>query len=280
MQGEMLELKSTEFEVDEEGIATIWLSRPKRMNAWTGRMHTEYRYLLSRAEQDQGVRGIVVTGRGKGFCVGGDSDALTGHIKKGGYDSGTSDEIEWPGYGVSDEFDALFAYHYGLSKPIVAAINGPVAGVGLALACFVDIRFAAPGIKLTTAHGKLNLPAEYGLSWVLPRLVGLGRANDLLLTSRVFYSEEALAMGLVNQLFDSVNIVQQARGYLHEMVRAVSPNSIKQTRWQIYKDLHRDAASSVEDSEKLLQEMMKEQDYQEGVQAFLDKRNPKWSSFN
>ena len=280
MQGEMLELKSTEFEVDEEGIATIWLSRPKRMNAWTGRMHTEYRYLLSRAEQDQGVRGIVVTGRGKGFCVGGDSDALTGHIKKGGYDSGTSDEIEWPGYGVSDEFDALFAYHYGLSKPIIAAINGPVAGVGLALACFVDIRFAAPGIKLTTAHGKLNLPAEYGLSWVLPRLVGLGRANDLLLTSRVFYSEEAVAMGLVNQLFDSVNIVQQARGYLHEMVRAVSPNSIKQTRWQIYKDLHRDAASSVEDSEKLLKEMMKEQDYQEGVQAFLDKRNPKWSSFN
>ena len=280
MQGEMLELKSTEFEVDEEGIATIWLSRPKRMNAWTGRMHTEYRYLLSRAEQDQGIRGIVVTGRGKGFCVGGDSDALTGHIKKGGYDSGTSDEIEWPGYGVSDDFDALFAYHYGLSKPIVAAINGPVAGVGLALACFVDIRFAAPGIKLTTAHGKLNLPAEYGLSWVLPRLVGLGRANDLLLTSRVFYSEEALTMGLVNQLFDSVNIVQQARGYLHEMVRAVSPNSIKQTRWQIYKDLHRDAASSVEDSEKLLKEMMKEQDYQEGVQAFLDKRNPKWSSFN
>ena len=280
MQGEMLELKSTEFEVDQEGIATIWLSRPKRMNAWTGRMHTEYRYLLSRAEQDQGVRGIVVTGRGKGFCVGGDSDALTGHIKKGGYDSGTSDEIEWPGYGVSDDFDALFAYHYGLSKPIVAAINGPVAGVGLALACFVDIRFAAPGIKLTTAHGKLNLPAEYGLSWVLPRLVGLGRANDLLLTSRVFYSEEAVAMGLVNQLFDSVNIVQQARGYLHEMVRAVSPNSIKQTRWQIYKDLHRDAASSVEDSEKLLKEMMKEQDYQEGVQAFLDKRNPKWSSFN
>ena len=221
-----------------------------------------------------------MTGRGKGFCVGGDSDALTGHIKKGGYDSGTSDEIEWPGYGVSDDFDALFAYHYGLSKPIVAAINGPVAGVGLALACFVDIRFAAPSIKLTTAHGKLNLPAEYGLSWVLPRLVGLGRANDLLLTSRVFYSEEALAMGLVNQLFDSVNIVQQARGYLHEMVCAVSPNSIKQTRWQIYKDLHRDAASSVEDSEKLLKEMMREQDYQEGVQAFLDKRNPKWSSFN
>ena len=280
MQGEMLELKSTEFEVDEEGIATIWLSRPKRMNAWTGRMHTEYRYLLSKAEQDKGVRGIVVTGRGKGFCVGGDSEALSGHIEKGGYDSGTNEEIEWPGYGVSDDFDALFAYHYGLSKPIVAAINGPVAGVGLALACFVDIRFAVPGIKLTTAHGKLNLPAEYGLSWVLPRLVGLGRANDLLLTSRAFYSEEALAMGLVNQLFDSVNIVQEARGYLHAMVRSVSPNSIKQTRWQVYKDLHRNAASSVEDSEKLLKEMMKEQDYQEGVQAFLGKRNPKWSSFN
>ena len=162
MQGEILELKSTEFEVDEEGIATIWLSRPKRMNAWTGRMHTEYRYLLSRAEQDQGIRGIVVTGRGKGFCVGGDSDALTGHIKKGVMTLGPVMKSSGPAMGLA--MILMHCSHTTMACPslIVAAINGPVAGVGLALACFVDIRFAAPGIKLTTAHGKLNLPAEYG----------------------------------------------------------------------------------------------------------------------
>jgi 1,4-dihydroxy-2-naphthoyl-CoA synthase len=95
-------------------------------------------------------------------------------------------------YGAA-EFDASFAYHFGLGKPVIAAINGPAAGVGLALACFADLRFAAAGAKLTTAHGKLNLPAEYGLSWLLPRMIGLTRANELLLSSRVFLAEEASA---------------------------------------------------------------------------------------
>ena len=163
-----------------------------------------------------------------------------------------------------------------MSKPIVAAINGPAAGVGLALACFADIRFSVPKVKLTTAHGKLNLPAEYGLSWLLPRLIGLGRANELLLTSRVFYSEEALSIGLINQIFDPEDLIDKTREYLHQMIRTVSPNSIKQTRRQIYKDLHRGVAVAVEDSEQLLEKMMQEKDYEEGVEAFLDKRKPDW----
>ena len=273
-----MDLKSTEFEIDSEGVATIWLSRPARMNAWTGRMHAEYRYLLNLVEENPKIRSAIVTGRGRGFCVGGDSEALKGHIDKGGYDSGIKAELDRPGYGVSSDFDAFFAYHYGLSKPIVAAINGPAAGVGLALACFADIRFSVPKVKLTTAHGKLNLPAEYGLSWLLPRLIGLGRANDLLLTSRVFYSEEALSIGLINQIFDPEDLIDKTREYLHQMIRTVSPNSIKQTRRQIYKDLHRGVAVAVEDSEQLLEKMMQEKDYEEGVKAFLDKRKPDWPS--
>ena len=93
-----LDLKSTEFEVDQKGIATIWLSRPERMNAWTGRMHAEYRYLLNKAEQNPKIRGVIVTGRGRGFCVGGDSQALQGHVEKGGYDSGIKKKLEMPGY--------------------------------------------------------------------------------------------------------------------------------------------------------------------------------------
>ena len=273
-----MELKNTEYSVDADGIATIWLNRQHRMNAWTGRLHTEYRYLLEQANLDKKVRVIIVTGRGKGFCVGGDSDALSGHSERGGYDSGTKADIARPGFGTSPEFDAAFAYHFGLDKPVIAALNGPAAGVGLALACFADLRFAVPGVKFTTAHGKLNLPAEYGLSWMLPKIMGLGRANDLLLTSRVFTSDEAQELGFVNQLFSAEELLPKCYDYARNLLRSVSPNSLRQTRWQIYRDLHRDVATSVADSEKLINEMAKEEDFREGVAALVEKRSPDWPS--
>ncbi len=272
-----MELKNTEYEV-HDGIATIWLNRPHRMNAWTGRLHTEYRHLLARANDDHKVQAIVVSGRGRGFCVGGDSDALQGHSARGGYDPGTAEDIARPGYGTAKEFDAAFAYHFGLQKVVVAAINGPAAGVGLALPCFADIRFAVPGVKFTTAHGKLNLPAEYGLSWMLPKIVGLGRANDLLLTSRVFTSDEAYQLGFVNALFEPESLMSETYAYVQNMISTVAPNSLRQTRWQIYRDLHRDVASSVIESETLLNQMMGEPDYAEGISAFVEKRAPDWPS--
>ena len=273
-----MELKNTEYEVDSQGVAIIWLNRPHRMNAWTGRLHTEYRHLLDKANRDRAVRAIIVTGRGKGFCVGGDSKALSGHVDRGGYDPGISADIAKPGYGTDEHFDASFAYHFGLDKPVIAAINGPAAGVGLALACFADLRFAVPGVKFTTAHGKLNLPAEYGLSWMLPKIVGLGRANDLLLTSRVFTSDEALSLGFVNQIFEPAELLDRTLEYAHQLIASVSPNSLRQTRWQIYRDLHRDVASAVIESERLIEDMAKEEDFKEGVAALVQKRPPDWPS--
>ena len=273
-----MELKNSEYEVDDHGVATIWLNRPHRMNAWTGKLHTEYRYLLQQANDDPKVRAIIVTGRGKGFCVGGDSQALSGHAARGEYSPGISADIAKPGYGTHPDFDASFAYHFGLGKPVIAAMNGPAAGVGLALACFADLRFAVPGVKFTTAHGKLNLPAEYGLSWMLPKIVGLGRANDLLLTSRVFTSDEALTLGFVNQIFEPESLMDQTREYAHQLVASVSPNSLRQTRWQIYKDLHRDVASAVIESERLIEDMAKEEDFKEGIAALMEKRPPNWPS--
>jgi enoyl-CoA hydratase/carnithine racemase len=273
-----MELKNTEYEVDSQGVAIIWLNRPHRMNAWTGRLHTEYRHLLERANSDTAVRAIVVTGRGRGFCVGGDSQALSGHADRGGYDPGISADIAKPGFGTDEHFDASFAYHFGLDKPVIAAMNGPAAGVGLALACFADLRFAVPGVKFTTAHGKLNLPAEYGLSWMLPKIVGLGRANDLLLTSRVFTSDEALTLGFVNQIFAPAELVARTVAYAHQLITSVSPNSLRQTRWQIYKDLHRDVASAVIESERLIEDMAKEEDFKEGIAALVEKRPPDWPS--
>lgn len=270
-----MELKVTEIEI-ADGVAVLRLNRPHRMNAWTGRMHTEYRWCLQQLDENPQVRVIVITGAGRGFCVGGDAEALAGHVRKGGYDAGTPTELARPGFGVAAEFDASFAYHFGLRKPILAAMNGPAAGVGLALACFADLRFAAAGARFTTAHGKLNLPAEYGLSWLLPRMIGLTRANELLLSSRVFTAEEALEMGLVNEVHPVQEVLPRTLEYARRLIETVAPNSLTQTRWQIYRDLHRDVASAVNDSESLLDEMMREADYAEGVAAYLERRPPTW----
>jgi enoyl-CoA hydratase/carnithine racemase len=270
-----MELKATELSI-ADGIGLITLNRPQRMNAWTGRMHTEYRWCLKQLDDDPAVGAIVVTGRGRGFCVGGDAEALSGHAKKGGYDPGTPKTLAKPGFGVDDRFDASFAYQFGLTKPILAAMNGPAAGVGLALACFADLRFAAAGARFTTAHGKLNLPAEYGLSWLLPRMLGLTRANELLLSSRAFTAEEALAMGLVNEVLPAGKVLERTLEYAGNLLATVSPNSLRQTRWQIYRDLHDPVDVSVRTSEMLLDRMMKEPDYAEGVSAFLEKRKPDW----
>lgn len=270
-----MELKTVIYEVDA-GIARIRLNRPHRMNAWTGRMHTEYRHCLARAEADPAVGCMLVTGEGRGFCVGGDSRALEGHVARGGYDAGTDAELARPGYGVRPEFDASFAWHFGLGKPVVAAINGPAAGVGLALACYADLRFARRGVKLTTAHGKLNLPAEYGLSWLLPKLIGLTRANDLLFSSRTLLTEEAHEMGLVNQLHDADELLPATLAYCRRLLDTVSPGSLLATKRQIYADLHRDLAAAVIDSERRLEDMMREPDFREGVAAMMEKRRPVW----
>jgi len=274
---EIKDFKAIQYQLDD-GVVTITLSRPHRMNAWTGRMHTEYRSALLIAEHDPAARIIVVTGAGRGFCVGADTQALEGHIQKGHYDPGTPEQLAEPGFGVRPEFDASFAYHFGLTKPVIAAINGPAAGVGLVLACFADIRFAASGVKLTTAHGKLNLPAEFGLSWLLPRLIGLTRANDMLLTSRVVMTEEALEIGLINRLCEPADLMQSTYTYAREMARNVSPGSLRETKRQIYTDLHRDVAAAVEESEELVRRMMKEADFKEGVSALTQKRSPIWGS--
>ena len=271
-----VDYKVTRFAVDD-GIATLTLNRPERLNSWTGRMHTEYRHALERAEQDPSVRVVVVTGAGRGFCAGADTGALESHVQRGGYDPGTPSDLARPGYGVRPEFDANFAFHFGLTKPVIAAINGPAAGVGLVIACYADLRFAVPGAKLTTAHGRLNLPAEYGLSWLLPRLIGLSRANDLLLSSRVFLTDEAFVMGLVNALVEPAELLPHTYAYARRMAAEISPGSLRETKRQIYTDLHRDVGSAVREADALLDRMTTEADYREAVAAFTEKRPPRWS---
>ena len=260
-----------------DGVGVVTLNRPERLNSWTGRMHAEYRWALAQAAEDAAVRAIVVTGAGRGFCSGADARALSGHVERGSYDPGVSaSELATPGYGVRPEYDHAFAFHYGISKPIVAAINGPAAGVGLVLACYCDIRFAAAGAKLTTSAPRLGLPAEYGLSWVLPRLVGIGHAADLLLSSRVVLAEEAATMGLVNRVLPPEELLPFTMRYARALATEVSPAGVAAAKAQLYADLHGDVGTAVAESERLLEEMVTGPDFTEGVAALQAKRPPQF----
>jgi enoyl-CoA hydratase/carnithine racemase len=272
-----MELKTTGYNIDG-AVATLTLSRPHRRNAWTGRMHTEFRWLMQQAEQDPEVRVVIVTGDGDSFCVGADTQALEGHADKGGYDPGTPTDLAMPGYGVDERFDQDFAWMMALETTTIAAVNGAAAGVGLVAACYCDLRFAASTAKLTAAHGPIGLPAELGLSWLLPRLIGLTRANDLLLSSRKFLAAEVADWGMFNQVVEPEQLMPTVNAYARDLVSRVAPQSLRNTKRQIYLDQHRDVGTAVAEAGRLLDAAMREPDYREGVRALTERRPPRWGA--
>jgi enoyl-CoA hydratase/carnithine racemase len=268
------ELTAVRYEVVDR-IATVWLDRPHRHNAWTGTMHTEYRLVMADLEHRDDVRAVVVTGTPPAFSVGGDSKALEGHAERGDYDTGLPAEPARPG-GGDERIDADFAWQLGYRLPIIAAVNGACAGVALALVSFCDLRFVAAGAKLTTAAPKLGLPAEYGLSWTLPRLIGTTRANDLLLSGRIVTGAETADWGLWNGVADDGEAtLAAATDYARMLTTTAGPNAVTVTKRQLTTDLLRhDPAASVNDSIRLLGEAMATAEYREGVAALRDKRPP------
>ena len=251
-----------------DSVLTVTMNRPERLNAFTTTMMNEWLALCDAIDGDDDVRAVIVTGAGRGFCAGAD---LGGGADT--FDAGGSQASGVPRDGGGRVTLRL----YDLTKPIIAAINGPAAGVGLVMACYADLRFAAKGAKLTTAHGKLNLPAEFGLSWLLPRLIGLTRAGELLLSSRVFLTDEAFELGLLNALLDADELLPYTYDYARRLADTVSPGSLRETKRQIYTDQHRDVGAAVRAAHALLERMMTEADYREAVAAFTEKRAARWS---
>jgi len=241
-------------------------------------MHAEYRQVMAELEHRDDLRAVVVTGTPPAFCVGGDSKALEGHSERGGYDSGLPAEPARPGSGpdVDARLDADFVWQLGYRLPIIAAVNGACAGVGLALVLWCDLRFVAADAKLTTAAAKLGLPAEYGMSWILPRLVGVTRANDLLLSSRVVIGTESADWGLWNGVeADGEATLAAARAYGRLLASTAGPNAVTTTKRQLTADLLRhDPAASIADSLRLLDQAMGTAEYREGVGALTEKRPP------
>ncbi|OWT66356.1 enoyl-CoA hydratase-related protein [Candidimonas nitroreducens] len=269
-----MELHVTQHEI-KDGVGLLRLNRPERGNSWTHRMNAEYKEIIESFERDPAVRVIVVTGAGRAFCVGADFRALEHHqdSKKDYIQASAELEMATPGHGIHPEFDHELIWHWGLSKPVIAAINGACAGIAVALAAFCDLRFAAAGAKITTSTARLGLPAEYGLSWILPRLIGLAPAVDILLTGRVVPAEEMHALGFLHGVLPREDFEQQVLARAREMAAAVSPIAVKTMKRQIYAEqLHLMPGAAIEKSRELTAQLLKHPDCREGVAAMKDKR--------
>jgi enoyl-CoA hydratase/carnithine racemase len=258
----------------EDDVALLTLNRPDRLNAWTPELQTVYFDLLEDCAARKDVRAIVVTGAGRGFCAGADMQHLqavsSGEIDRSAEAAGAATNGDAPD-------TRPVAFPLSIPKPVIAAINGPCAGIGLVLAVMCDLRFAAADAKITTAFARRGLVAEHGISWMLPRLMGPARALDLLLSSRIVLGAEAAELGLVNRAFDDGRVVEHTLEYARELARECSPASMAAMKRQVYADYDRTLPETVQDANRLMLESFTAPDFAEGVQSFLERRSPNFA---
>ena len=255
----------------EDGVAVITLNRPERMNAWTGVIHTEVKAAMRAASADDAVRVIVLTGAGRGFCAGADMNALQG-IQAGGR---ASDTAEAPFDSASDpNFQKTYSYFPAVPKPIIGAINGACAGLGMVLALYTDIRFASDAAVFTTAFSRRGLIAEHGISWLLPRLVGIANAADLLFSARRVGASEAKELGLVNRVFPAETFEAEVMTYARVLATEVSPRAMREMKREIWQGLFQTLGDAIEAANADMPASFVSEDFKEGVAHFLEKRAP------
>lgn len=241
----------------DEAVAVITLNRPETLNAWTFEMGGAYLESLDEAATDTSVRAVVITGAGRGFCSGADMSLLKDLM--GG--------VEPPPNTVRDDVDIEPA----VPKPVIAAINGPCVGLGLARALYCDVRFMARDTSLSTAFARRGLPAEDGLAWLLPRIVGWSRALDLMLSARPVNADEAATIGLVNHVADDA--LGAALEYAHDIARECSPASLRDIKAQVWSDETLTLREASTRADRLLLASFTRADLAEGVMAHLERRS-------
>ncbi len=248
-----------------DGVAVLTLNRPQRNNAWNDKLGNAYFDRLEQADADPNVRAIVVTGAGRSFCPGADMEVLTS-IGDGG--------AERAEQAARPKAARPMTHPLTVRKPLIGAINGACAGLGLVQAMLLDIRFAAAGAKFTTAFARRGLIAEHSISWTLPRVVGTSVAMDLLVSARVFTAEEAKDLGVVNHVVPADEVVGAAVAYAKDLAQNVSPASMATIKRQVYNHLTVPVDVALAESNDVMKESLLGPDFTEGVRSYLDKRLP------
>jgi enoyl-CoA hydratase/carnithine racemase len=258
-------------------VATITLNRPDKLNAWTAVMEQEVRAAMNEAEHDENVRVIVLTGAGRGFCAGADM-SLLGALAANGLDEARRAQALQSGSsgasGVRQDFQKKYSYFPALTKPVIGAINGVAVGLGLVIALYCDVRLASDAARFGTVFARRGLIAEYGMAWMLPRLVGHANALDLLFTSRVIDAAEAYRMGLANQVLPQATFSEAVQMYAVDIASNVSPRSVRVMKRQVYDAMFQTLAESFEVAEREMIASLQCEDFKEGVAHFVEKRAP------
>jgi len=262
----------------EDPVAVITMNRPDNLNAFTTRMLAEIRHALGEAEKDDRVVGIILTGAGRGFCAGMDMNALNDMSSGGGRGpEDLSALAAKPGNpDMGDDFTTTYAYLLAIQKPLIAAINGACAGLGFCFALLCDMRFVERQAKFSAAFSQRGLVAEHGASWILPRLIGPGRALDLLWSSRRFDGVEAEKLGLAERLCDTGDAVKAAKEYIQMLAASAAPISLKVMKQQVYRHLNMPIGASLKETNRLMDESLKRGEFKEGVRSFIEKRPPRF----
>jgi enoyl-CoA hydratase/carnithine racemase len=258
----------------QDGVATITLNRPERLNAWTGTIALEVRAAMRAASDDAAVRVIVLTGAGRGFCAGADMNTLQG-IQSGGQPTSARAAAEGPFDPASDpSFQKANSYFPAVPKPIIAAINGAAAGLGLIMTLYCDMRFASDAAVFTTAFSRRGLIAEHGVSWLLPRIVGLGHATDLLFSARKIGAIEAKEMGLVNRVIPHQSFMEEVMAYARMLASEVSPRSLREMKREIWTAMFQTLGEAIDAADADMPGSFVSEDFKEGVAHYLEKRAP------
>lgn len=263
------------YQVDDP-VAVIKFNRPEALNAFTGRMLAEIRHALAAAETDEHVVGIVLTGEGRGFCPGMDMNALDA-ISDG--ETGSNDDLAdlkaRPGDPeLGDNFQVTYSYLMSIRKPVIAAINGACAGLGLAIATMTDLRIVERSAKFSTAFSQRGLIAEHGISWTLPRLIGSGNALDLLWSARKFTGEEANKIGLAEKLVDDGDSLATAIDYVRNLAASSAPKSLQIMKAQVYRHMNMQLGEAMRETNDWMAASLQRDDFREGVRSFIEKRPP------
>ena len=261
----------------EDPVATITINRPERLNALTARTQVEIKHAMFAAERDERVVGILLTGAGRAFSAGADMRSLAEIAERRAVDQDpglTQLEDECRQREVDPEFRVTWSFIPSLKKPVIAAVNGPCAGMSTAIATMCDLRFASESAVFTTSFSQRGLVAEHGLSWILPRLVGPAKALDLVWSARRVDAREAERLGLVDRVVPDDQLLETARGYIKDLAAHASPTSIMVMKRQVYLHLMRPLREAMEDTNRLMAESLRRDDFREGVASFVEKRAP------
>jgi enoyl-CoA hydratase/carnithine racemase len=255
----------------DAGVATIWLDRPDHRKSFSGTMRAELNAALENFEHDDGIRAIVLTGQGRYFSVGADlsrrgADTFRGAVPANG-NSAPPERAPEP----------YLAHPWLLRTPLIAAMNGSAAGMGLTIPMAWDIRIAAADAKYSFVFPRRGIVAEFGATWLVPRLAGLSAGMELLLTGRPFSGTEAAAMGLVSRALPADQVLPAAREIAHDIASKTSAMSAAATKALVYRGLEEPDRSRHHDLESDVFRWTGQQaDAREGIAAFLQKRAPDW----